>query len=105
MQENNNLIKAGQDNVTKAKNIIYALKINLNFVYKIIPRLILLMNYSLIGAGAFFLFNFDGYMFLANNSFLIQFLLVNNVYLDPSSKCYLIASTYLGIYVGFYLFK
>ena len=103
IQETNNLIKSSQDTIYKAKNFLYSLKIyNIGFLYKIIPRLILVMNYSLIGSAILFIFKINGYMLFIHNSIIIQFLLVNNILLDNSSKCYLIASTYLSIYGGFY---
>ena len=106
IQETNTLIKSSQDNVSKAKHILYLLKIqNLNFLYQIIPRLILVMNYSLIVSAILFLFKINGYMLFVNNSFFIQFILVNNIFLDNSSKCYLIASTYLSLYGAFYYFE
>ena len=106
IQENNQLIKSSQDNVYKAKDLFYSLHIsNLGYIYNIIPRLILIMNISLLAAGILFFFQIDGYMLFVNNSFSIQFLLVNNIFLDNSSKCYLIASTYLSLYGCFYYFK
>ena len=105
IQETNTLIKSSQDNISKAKHILYLLKIqNLNFLYQIIPRLILIMNYSLLASAILFLFKINGYMLFVNNSFIIQFILVNNIFLDNSSKCYLIASTYLSLYGAFYYF-
>ena len=69
------------------------------------PRLILIMNLSIIIASILFLFKIDGYILLLNNFMIIQFLLVNNILLDNSSKCYLVASAYLSIYGSFYYFK
>ena len=106
IQETNTLIKSSQDNISKAKHILYLLKIqNINFLYQIIPRLILVMNYSLLASAILFLFKINGYMLFVNNSFIIQFILVNNIFLDNSSKCYLIASTYLSLYGAFYYFE
>ena len=106
IQETNTLIKSSQDNISKAKHILYLLKIqNLNFLYQIIPRLILIMNYSLLASAILFLFKINGYMLFVNNSFIIQFILVNNIFLDNSSKCYLISSTYLSLYGAFYYFE
>ena len=106
IQETNTLIKSSQDNVSKAKHILYLLKIqNLNFLYQIIPRFILIMNYSLIVSAILFLFRISGYMLFVNNSLIIQFILVNNIFLDNSSKCYLISSTYLSLYGAFYYFE
>ena len=106
IQENNQLIKSSQDTVYKAKDFLRLLKIsNINYVYQLMPRLILVMNISLLIGAVLFLIQMDGYMLFVNNSFLIQFLLVHNVFLDNSSKCYLIASAYLSLYGCFYYFQ
>ena len=103
IQESNNLVKTVQDNISEAKNILYSMKIyNLGFLYRIAPRLVLIMNYSLLASAFLFLLKIDGYIALVNNSFIIQFIFVNNMYLNQSSKCYLIASAYISLYGAFY---
>ena len=106
IHETNNLVKSAQDNISKAKYFLYTLKINnLGYLYQLAPRLILIMNYSLLVAAILFLLKIDGYMLLVNNFIIIQYLFINNIFLDNSSKCYLIASAYLSLYGSFYYFK
>ena len=106
MQESNNLITSCQDNISKSKNLLYSINITeLGKLYIMAPRLILIMNLSIIIASILFLFKIDGYILLLNNFMIIQFLLVHNILLDNSSKCYLVASAYLSIYGSFYYFK
>ena len=106
IQESNYLIKSAQDNISKAKSFLYSFKFyNIGFLYKISPRLILIMNYSLLASAILFLFQIDGYTLLANNSLIIQLIFVNNMFLDQSSKCYLIVSSYISIYGAIYYFK
>ena len=72
IQESNNLVKTVQDNISEAKNILYSMKIyNLGFLYRIAPRLVLIMNYSLLASAFLFLLKIDGYIALVNNSFII----------------------------------
>ena len=105
MQESNNSITSCQDNISKSKNLLYSINITeLGKLYIMAPRLILIMNLSIIIASILFLFKIDGYILLLNNFMIIQFLLVNNILLDNSSKCYLVASAYLSIYGSFYYF-
>ena len=106
IQESNYLIKSAQDNISKAKDFLYSFKLyNIGFLYKIAPRLILIMNYSLLASAVLFLLQVDGYLVLANNSLIIQLIFVNNIFLDNSSKCYLVISSYISIYGAFYYFK
>ena len=106
IHETNTLVKSAQDNISKAKYFLYTLKINnLGYLYQLAPRLILIMNYSLLVAAILFLLKIDGYMLLVNNFIIIQYLFINNIFLDNSSKCYLIASAYLSLYGSFYYFK
>ena len=106
IHETNNLVKSAQDNISKAKYFLYTLKINnLGYLYQLATRLILIMNYSLLVAAILFLLKIDGYMLLVNNFIIIQYLFINNIFLDNSSKCYLIASAYLSLYGSFYYFK
>ena len=82
-QESQNLVTSAQDNIKKAKNILHLLKIdNLGFLYNICPRLIFIMNCSLLAAAALFLLNIDGYILFINNFMFIQLLFINNVILD-----------------------
>ena len=105
IHETKNLVTSVQDNISKAKYLLYSLKINnLGYLYQLAPRLILIMNYSLLVAAILFIFKIDGYMLLANNFIILQLLFVNNIFLDNSSKCYLIASAYLSLYGSFYYF-
>ena len=106
IQESYSLTKTCQDNIQKLKHFLYSIKItDLGYLYQISPRIILIMNISLILSALMFLFKIDGYMLFLNNFIIIQFLFVNNIFLDNSSKCYLIASCYLSIYGAFYYFK
>ena len=106
IHETNTLVKSAQDNISKAKYFLYTLKINnLGYLYQLAPRLILIMNYSLLVAAILFLLKINGYMLLVNNFIIIQYLFINNIFLDNSSKCYLIASAYLSLYGSFYYFK
>ena len=106
IQETNSLVKSTQDNISKAKYYLYTLKINnLGYLYQLAPRLILIMNYSLLVAAILFLLKIDGYMLLVGNFIILQFLFVNNIFLDNSSKCYLIASAYLSLYGSFFYFN
>ncbi len=106
IQEKNNLIKAGQDTVSKAKNFFYMIKFyDLNRIYGLVPILISVMYYSLMGSGILLMFNILEGSFLMNFSILVQLLLVNNIFLDSSSKCYLMASAYVGIYGVFQYFR
>ena len=106
IQESNNLVTSCQDNISKLKNFLYSIKItNLGYIYNLTPRIVLAMNYSLIAAAIMFLLKIDGYMIFLTNVIVIQLLLVNNIFLDKSSKCYLIASCYLSIYGAFIYFK
>ena len=105
-QDTNNLVKSAQDNISKAKYFLYNLNIsNLGYLYQIVPRRILIMNLSLLVAAILFILKIDGYMLFVNNFIIIQFLFINNIFLDNSSKCYLIASAYLSIYCSIYYFK
>ena len=82
IQETNNFIKAGQDTVTKSTNFFHKLNFyDLNRIYKLVPPLISTMNYTLLISGVLLIIN-----------------IMDNIFLDQSSKCYLMASAYVGIY-------
>ena len=99
MQEKYNLIKTGQDNISKSKNFFYKLKFyDLNRIYALIPVFISTMNYTLLLTGLLLIIKIMDNLFLMNYVMLIQLLLINNIFLDHSSKCYLMASAYIGIY-------
>ena len=99
------LVTIGQDNIKKMKPFLETFKfINISFLYQIVPNLITLMNYSFIASAILLIIQIDGYILCATNSIIVQLLLINNVFIDPSSKCYLVASTYLAIYISFYYF-
>ena len=99
IQETNNLIKAGQDTVTKSTNFFNKLNFyDLNRIYKLVPPLISTMNYTLLISGVLLIINIMDNIFLMNFVMIVQLLLVNNIFLDQSSKCYLMASAYVGIY-------
>ena len=99
IQETNNLIKAGQDTVTKSTNFFHKFNFyDLNRIYKLVPPLISTMNYILLISGVLLIINIMDNIFLMNFVMIVQLLLVNNIFLDQSSKCYLMASAYVGIY-------
>ena len=99
MHEKNNFIKAGQDTVTKCKGLLAKLKIyDLNKIYSLVPALITTMNYILFLTGVLSIIRIMDNLFFMNFVILVQLLLVYNIFLDSSSKCYLIASAYVGIY-------
>ena len=100
------MIKASQDNIYKARNLFHSFNIqSLTVIYNIGARFVIFMSYSLIVAGILLLLNAQGYMIFAHFSFILHFLLVNNVFLSESSRCFLTASLYLSLYGAFYYFK
>ena len=100
------IIKVSQENIYKARNLFHKLNImNLTPIYELGARFSLFISYSLIIAGILFLFRIEGYMIFAHMSFILNILLINNVFLDNSSKCILTASIYLSIYASFYTIK
>ena len=104
MQEKYNLIKIGQDNISKSKNLFYKLNFyDLSKVYALIPVFISTMNFTLLLTGILLILRIMDNLFLMNYVILIQLLLINNIFLDNSSKCYLMASAYVGIY-GVFLY-
>ena len=99
MHEKNNFIKVGQDTVTKCKGLLSKLKIyDLNKIYSLVPALITTMNYILFLTGVLSIIRIMDNLFFMNFVILVQLSLVYNIFLDSSSKCYLIASAYVGIY-------
>ena len=103
IQENNKLIKQGQDNISKSQNFFYSLKFyDLNKLYALVPALISTMNYTLLIIGTLSILRVMDGLFFMNYVMIVQLLLINNIFLDQSSKCYLMASAYVGIY-GVYL--
>ena len=99
MQEKYNLIKKGQDNISKSQKLFYKIKFyDLNRIYSLIPAFISTMNFTLLSCGILLIINIMDNFLLMNYVILMQLLLVNNVFLDQSSKCYLMASAYVGIY-------
>ena len=99
MQERYNLIKKGQDNISKSQKLFYKIKFyDLNRIYALIPAFISTMNFTLLSCGILLIINIMDNFLLMNYVILMQLLLVNNVFLDQSSKCYLMASAYVGIY-------
>ena len=103
-QEKYNLIKTGQDNISKSKDLFYKIGFyDLNRIYALVPAFISTMNYTLFITGVLMIIKIMDNMFFMNYVILVQFLLINNVFLDKSSKCYLMASAYFGIY-GVFLY-
>ena len=99
MHDKNNLIKAGQDTITKCKGLFAKLKVyNLNKIYPLIPAFITTMNYILFLTGVLSIIRIMDNLFFMNYVILVQLLLIYNIFLDSSSKCYLMASAYVGIY-------
>ena len=99
IQENNKLVKQGQDTISKSQNFFAMLKFyDLNRLYALLPALISTMNYTLLIVGALSIIRIMDGLFFMNYVMIIQLLLINNIFLDNSSKCYLIASAYVGIY-------
>ena len=103
IQERFNLIKLGQDNISKSKKFLQQININdLNKIYAFVPAFINMMNYFLLLSGVLLIIQIMDNLLFMNSAIFIQLLLVNNIFLDNSSKCYLMASAYVGIY-GVYL--
>ena len=99
IQENNKLIKQGQDTISKSQNFFYSLKFyDLNKLYALVPALISTMNYTLLIIGTLSILRVMDGLFFMNYVMIVQLLLINNRFLDQSSKCYLMASAYVGIY-------
>ena len=99
MHDNNNLIKSGQDTITKCKGLFEKLNIyDLNKIYSLVPAFISTMNYILLLTGVLSIIRIMDNLFFMNFVILVQLLLVHNIFLDHSSKCYLMASAYVGIY-------
>ena len=97
MQEKNNLIKSGQDTIHKSRTIITKF-FDINKVYALIPVFISAMNYTFFIVGILMIIKIMDSMLFMNYVTLVQLLLINNIFLDQSSKCYLMASAYIGIY-------
>ena len=103
IQERFNLIKLGQDNISKSKNFLQQTNINdLSKIYAFVPAFINMMNYFLLLSGVLLIIQIMDNLLFMNSAIFIQLLFVNNIFLDNSSKCYLMASAYVGIY-GVYL--
>ena len=99
MHDKNNLIKAGQNTITKCKGLFAKLKIyNINKIYSLIPAFITTMNYILFLTGVLSIIRIMDNLFFMNFVILVQLLLIYNIFIDSSSKCYLMASAYVGIY-------
>ena len=99
IQENNKLIKQGQDTISKSQNFFHSLKFfDLNKLYALVPALISTMNYTLLIIGTLSILRVMDGLFFMNYVMIVQLLLINNIFLDQSSKCYLMASAYVGIY-------
>ena len=99
MHDKNNLIKAGQDTITKCKGLFAKFKIyNVNKIYSLIPAFITTMNYILFLTGVLSIIRIMDNLFFMNFVILVQLLLIYNIFIDSSSKCYLMASAYVGIY-------
>ena len=99
MHDKNNLIKSGQDTITKCKGLFAKLNIyNINKIYSLIPAFINTMNYILFLTGVLSIIRITDNLFFMNFVMLVQLLLIYNIFTDPSSKCYLMASAYVGIY-------
>ena len=104
IQERYNLIKMGQDNVSKSKKFLQKMNINdLNKIYSFVPAFISMMNYLLLLSGILSIIKITDNLLFMNFAIFVQLLLVNNIFLDNSSKCYLMASAYVGIY-GVFLY-
>ena len=104
IQERYNLIKMGQDNVSKSKKFLQKMNINdLNKIYSFVPAFISMMNYLMLLSGILSIIKITDNLLFMNFAIFVQLLLVNNIFLDNSSKCYLMASAYVGIY-GVFLY-
>ena len=104
IQERFNLIKMGQDNVSKSKKFLQKMNINdLNKIYSFVPAFISMMNYLILLSGILSIIKITDNLLFMNFAIFVQLLLVNNIFLDNSSKCYLMASAYVGIY-GVFLY-
>ena len=104
IQERFNLIKMGQDNISKSKKFLQKMNINdLNKIYSFVPAFISMMNYLLLLSGILSIIKITDNLLFMNFAIFVQLLLVNNIFLDNSSKCYLMASAYVGIY-GVFLY-
>ena len=104
IQERFNLIKMGQDNISKSKKFLQKMNINdLNKIYSFVPAFISMMNYLILLSGILSIIKITDNLLFMNFAIFVQLLLVNNIFLDNSSKCYLMASAYVGIY-GVFLY-
>ena len=104
IQERFNLIKMGQDNISKSKKFLKKININdLNKIYSFVPAFISMMNYLMLLSGILSIIKITDNLLFMNFAIFVQLLLVNNIFLDNSSKCYLMASAYVGIY-GVFLY-
>ena len=104
IQERFNLIKMGQDNISKSKKFLKKININdLNKIYSFVPAFISMMNYLILLSGILSIIKITDNLLFMNFAIFVQLLLVNNIFLDNSSKCYLMASAYVGIY-GVFLY-
>ena len=104
IQERFNLIKMGQDNISKSKKFLKKININdLNKIYSFVPAFISMMNYLMLLSGILSIIKITDNLLFMNFAIFVQLSLVNNIFLDNSSKCYLMASAYVGIY-GVFLY-
>ena len=104
IQERFNLIKMGQDNISKSKKFLKKINMNdLNKIYSFVPAFISMMNYLMLLSGILSIIKITDNLLFMNFAIFVQLLLVNNIFLDNSSKCYLMASAYVGIY-GVFLY-
>ena len=104
IQERFNLIKMGQDNISKSKKFLQKMNINdLNKIYSFVPAFISMMNYLMLLSGILSIIKITDNLLFMNFAIFVQLSLVNNIFLDNSSKCYLMASAYVGIY-GVFLY-
>ena len=100
MQDQNEQVKIIFKNISKVEGLIklYLGKDFLNYIYHYIPMIYVGMNCCFLTAALISVFGIGGHMLFVNIGMIIEIVFVNNIFLDQSSKCYLLFSVYLGIY-------
>jgi hypothetical protein len=95
-----NQTKLMNSNINK---IIRINKYFITFVYlqKYSQKIILIMNYCLMGSAFMFIINMKNYgFFFFNIALIIELILLNNPVVLQTSKVFLVLSAYFGIYGG-----
>lgn len=106
MQDQNEQVKNIFKNISKVEHVIklYLGKTFVNYIYQYIPMIYIAMHCFFITAALISIFGVGAHMTFVNIGMIIEVIFVNNVFLDKSSKCYLLSSVYLGLYGIFMIY-